>query len=250
MRELERRHWDELVIDYSQLLFMLMGRAFHLLMEQAGGSNVLKEQKLEMQSKKVSLVGIPDRYESGLLKDYKSTSVWAVIRGASPEWIAQINIYAYLLQSCLNVHTSKCMAVAYLRDWSINKAKQGKSYPQCAMTIFDIPLWNSNETEGYIKERIEGHLNAQSLSDDKLPLCTDLEMWEHPTQYAVKKKGVKSARRVLDSESDAKSWINAAIEKGEPASSYSIEVRKGERPRCDNYCFARQFCSQYQGTES
>lgn len=243
MRELERRYWDQLIIDVSELVFMLQGRAFHLLMEQASNANALKEQKLEMQSNTgVTLVGKPDRWESGVLTDYKTTSVWAAIRGTPPEWTAQVNVYAYLLKECLNVHTSSCMAVAYFRDWSINKAKQGGNFPQCAIKSFDLELWNPSVTRSYIQERIQGHQGAQNLSLDKLPPCSSLEMWEQPIRYAVKKKGVKSARRVLDSREAAQEWITANSKENESPDTYSIEERPGERPRCEDFCLVRHVC--------
>lgn len=254
MRELERRHWDELVIDYSDLLFMLQGRAFHLLLEQTKGSNILKEQKLELRSKTgVQLVGIPDRFEvaTGLLKDYKVTSVWAAVRGAPPEWAAQMNVYAYLLKECLNVHTSSCMAVAYFRDWSKNKAKQGGGYPRCAMMSFETQLWNLSDTKAYIEERVKGHLQAQATPTGDLPECSALETWQRPNQFAVMKEGNKKACRggILDSEDQAQAFIkdqHASDAAKKKKFKYSIEVRPGAKPRCEDYCFVRQVCPYIQ----
>ena len=255
MRELERRHWDELVIDYSELLFMLQGKAFHLLMEQAGGSNVLKEQKLEMRSAStnIEIAGILDRFEldTNLLKDYKTTSVWAAIRGAPLEWTEQTNVYAYLLKECLNVHAASCMAVVFFRDWSKNKAKQGKGYPQCALMSFETQLWSFSDTKAYIGERVKGHLEAQNTPTGELPQCSALETWQHPDQFAVIKKGNKKACRggLLDSPEEAQEFIktqqvlDAAKKK---KIEYNIEVRPGAKPRCDDYCFAKQVCPYMQ----
>ena len=244
-RELERRYWNDLVIDASQLIYMLMGRAFHLVAQQAGGSNALIEQKLELKLGKIELVGKPDRVEGDLLKDYKTTSVWAAIRGVSPEWTAQMNVYSYLLKRCLGVHTSKCMAVAYFRDWSINKAKQGGNYPQCALSTFTVPHWPYSQTEEFIKERVEGHIAAQALSSDNLPLCTDSETWRKESKWAVMKKGIKNAKRVLDTQKEAEDWITEHVDSKTPESAFHIEERLGETPRCNDYCFVKQYCSQF-----
>jgi hypothetical protein len=62
-------------------------------------------------------------------------------------------------------------------------------------------------------------------------------MWEKPTTFAVKKEGVKKARRVLKSKSEAKRWIAQNNEKG-----LYIEERPGERSMCLRYCDARTIC--------
>jgi hypothetical protein len=62
-------------------------------------------------------------------------------------------------------------------------------------------------------------------------------MWEKPTTYAIKKEGgmrAKSVHRTLEE-------AEAVLTKG-----YILEVREGERTRCEKYCQVSQFCSQYK----
>jgi hypothetical protein len=52
------------------------------------------------------------------------------------------------------------------------------------------------------------------------------------------KKGRKSALRVLDTEQEAKNWVDNTG-KGE-----YIEHRKGKYTRCEGYCSVAEFCPQ------
>jgi hypothetical protein len=68
-------------------------------------------------------------------------------------------------------------------------------------------------------------------------------MWEKQTTYAVKKIGGVKARNVCSTEEEATSKI------AEYGAGYEIEVRKGERTRCANFCAVRDFCSQWREYE-
>jgi hypothetical protein len=67
-------------------------------------------------------------------------------------------------------------------------------------------------------------------------------MWEKPTMYAVKKVGNKRATRVFETYEEAD--LAANVSHG--GEKYEIEIRPGERTRCESYCLARDFCKQYQ----
>jgi hypothetical protein len=64
-------------------------------------------------------------------------------------------------------------------------------------------------------------------------------MWEKPTSYAIKKDGgvrAKSVHKTLEEAQEALSTLKG----------YSLEVREGERTRCEKYCQVSGFCSQYK----
>ena len=65
-------------------------------------------------------------------------------------------------------------------------------------------------------------------------------MWEKPTRYAVKKKGGVRAKSVHDTEEDAQHILN------QMGKDYFIEIRQGERTRCESYCQVAPFCKQYK----
>ena len=96
------------------------------------------------------------------------------------------------------------------------------------------------QRQKFIEDRIRMHSEAffESETEGDLPPCSTTDMWEKPTTYAVKKEGGVRAKSVHFSKEDAE---NALPEKG-----YFIEVRNGERTRCEKFCQVNSFCSQYQ----
>lgn len=287
-RELIKRHDEEIVVDVADALFTLLGTGFHMLMERDHDPNVIKEGKIECKFGDFTVVGIPDRFEkSGLLKDYKVTSVWAVIDGAKDDWIGQLNTYAFLL-SLKGHKVTELQVNAMLRDWSKGKAKQGGGYPPIAFKSLDIPLWTKEQTKQFVFNGIKAHESAKDIPDDQLPLCTADERWERPTIYAVMKKGKKSAEARFETVFDAEQHIetvgdlsryhidhkktsrsekwnvmkegrkspvksctsgfeaNKEIKRLTSTSKLYIEAREGESPRCEDYCIAKDFCSQYK----
>ena len=77
-------------------------------------------------------------------------------------------------------------------------------------------------------------------TDGELPNCTPEEMWEKPTVWAVRKNGNKRAHSLYETEELA----TAAL--ADLGSNYEIEVRKGERTRCENFCPVNTWCTQYK----
>jgi hypothetical protein len=183
--------------------------------------------------------------------DYKVTSVWSVIYG-KPEWENQLNCYAYLVNdknafNKRNVTNLKICAI--LRDWNRREAERKPDYPQAPIVFVDIPLWDHEKASKYIINRMALHQEAQILYDmhGDLGLCSDEDTWKKPDTWAVKKKGQKRALRVLDTEKDAKEyieWHNKTDDAYIKKTNLEIEFRGGEYTRCGNYCSVADFCKQ------
>jgi len=129
--------------------------------------------------------------------------------------------------------------VAFIRDWSAYQAEKSNSYPQAEVEVIPIPKWSKKKTKEFIKERVRIHQEAvaDQLMGKELKFCSAKERWKQPNKYALKKEGYERAKKVFDSEEEAK----ASLEEG-----YVIEERKGKASRCEgNYCNVAEFCSQY-----
>jgi hypothetical protein len=179
--------------------------------------------------------------ETGLLQDYKTTTVYKFKDGGYPvEFERQLNVYAELLRHNGDKVT-KLQAVSILRDWSKRKAQREKGYPQAQVVVVDLPLWSSDRAVAYIKERVLTH----RLAKYELPECTQEERWATDDTFAVMKHGAKKAKRVLTSREAAEEYVAA-----KPDEELVILKREGESIRCEGYCPVSAFCDQYQKLKS
>ena len=104
--------------------------------------------------------------------------------------------------------------------------------------MLEYPLWSDRQAEEFLLSRIEAH------TDPEPEVCTDHERWFRAGKSAVMKKGRKSALRLLDSHWEAEQWIDENGYSGQ--TNIYIVDRKGEYPRCRNYCSVAGFCPTWQ----
>lgn len=240
---LSRRYWDEIEEDVSERIWALLGKAVHAILEAAQPDNAFTEERLYSRVAGRTISGASDLYHDGVVSDYKVTSIWTKIFGSrSEEWTQQLNVYAYLFRQ-LGFPVNELRIICIYRDWSANKAVQNHRLPQLPVEVIPVPLWSTEEQERFIRERVELLKAAEYLPDAKLSPCSPDEMWEKPTTYAVMKPKRKSALKVCETEIQASMYV-----KDNPNSF--IEVRLGERTRCEQYCSVSRFCNLFQNYRS
>ena len=250
IQRLRRKHWDEIEQDVSEMLWMLLGTALHVVAERSEVAGHTNEERLSVGIDGIMLSGAIDLQkedEDGItITDYKFTSAWALMND-KPEWEQQQNIYKYLVERVKRKPVKALKICALIRDWSRRDAMNKESYPQATIQVIDIPMWSTEKIEAYIKERVELHRQSkvQADWDEELTSCTEEERWIRETKFAVKKEGRKTAIRLLDTEEEAKELLATLP----PTAKGFIEIRKGEAIRCTgNYCGVSKWCSQYQST--
>jgi hypothetical protein len=256
IRLMKEKHDHEIEVDAVDMVWALFGTAVHSVLENSKQSeDIITEERLYSTISGWVLSGAVDRQEIKddqiTIVDYKVTSVWSVIYG-KPEWENQLNCYAYLVNdknafNKRNVTNLKICAI--LRDWNRREAERKPDYPQAPIVFVDIPLWDHEKASKYIINRMALHQEAQILYDmhGDLGLCSDEDTWKKPDTWAVKKKGQKRALRVLDTEKDAKEyieWHNKTDDAYIKKTNLEIEFRGGEYTRCGNYCSVADFCKQ------
>lgn len=247
--QLCKRYDKEIEEDVTNNVWRLIGNNAHYLLERIGDwykkndpGNVLIEKRFYAKVLGWKISGQADLFEikPGIMTDWKVTSVWSVIHGIKPEHEKQLNILAWLARENGINNIKKLQIVALLRDWSKFKVAHGTDYPKCQVAVQEAELRPWSKIKALIEERVALHQTCERISDDRLPLCTAEERWDKDTVYAVKKKGRKTAMRLLSSMELAEQWMKDNG-KGE-----FVEVRKGERTRCEHYCDAAPFCNQYK----
>ena len=240
---LERKNWDNLEVDVSDLVASRYGTAIHDSVEKVPLKDCIQEERLRTEINGYTITGkfdilhkiSNDEYE---LIDVKSTSVWTVIYGSKDiDYITQLSIYRYLARDKYKVSKNARIWFVFT-DWSQSKAKNDPEYPQSRCMMKDINLWSYADTEKYIKSRLALFEEEMNQPEDDLILCSDTDLWAEQEKYAIMKENRKSAIKLHDTKQDAEKHLNTL------GKTYYIEHRPGKVKRC-NYCCASKFCSQY-----
>ena len=241
--QLKRKYWEFIETDASEMIWALFGSAVHNILEHGNGENHIVEQRLgtDVDGWRLSgAIDLQEEDEDGIgIKDYKVTGAWSVMN-EKQDWHNQLNVYAYLVEKEAKKKVKSLQIVAIVRDWAArDTVKEG--YPQSPIATIDIPLWPMAEREQYIRDRVHLHSAAyfEMETNSELPLCSEEDMWEKPTSYAVIKVGGVRAKSVHKTLEEAQHALNQV--KG-----YNLEVRQGERTRCAKYCQVSEFCTQYK----
>jgi hypothetical protein len=227
-------HWGNLYVDVDEKVYSsLFGTAWHKFLASFE-SDALIEKRWSMNRNGVMVTGQTDIFKAGggIIEDNKTQSAWAFVFG-TPSWERQLNIYAELVEE--NGYTVNELWIGcFLRDWSKYEAKKGrnKTYPDHKYHRVRVPLWSKEKRQQYIDERLDLHLNSEDY------VCTDEDRWRRKTTWAVKKTGIKTAKRVLDTKEEAEKWIRDKDPKGD----IFIEKRMGGNVRCESYCSVRSVC--------
>ena len=250
IRVLKNTHKGELTSDVSELLWSLLGRAMHTIVEQGADDQHIAEERLFLEVNGWKLSGGIDLQILGsgadgeqviALSDYKMTSAWSVMN-PKPDWERQLNVYAYLVEKVRGWTVESLTINAIVRDWNKHEAARREGYPATPIVVLPQTLWSPQERERYVLERMKIHQDAETQHDwgEAMPECSDEERWFKPGKLAVMKEGRVRAIKLFDvgqrDEAEA-----LAKEKGA-----KVEERPSENTRCENYCPVSSWCSQYQ----
>ena len=242
---LTKKFEDQIEQDAADMVWSIFGSAVHNVLEHGKDENHIVEQRIHKEYEGWHISGAIDLQvvnpEGIAVKDYKTTTVWAVMN-EKIEWEVQLNIYAGLVEDVKRIPVTDVGIVAIIRDWNRRESTTREGYPEAPIKEIPIRLWSKQERDEFISNRIALHSACEFAieTDGDLPDCTPDEMWEKQTTYAIKKVGNKRAFKVYENEKDALDAI-ADMEK-----TYEIEVRKGERTRCTNFCPVNTWCTQYK----
>jgi hypothetical protein len=236
MIALRRQHEDELEEDAADRIWLLMGSIAHGILERAeAGTDTIRERRYTIRRNGWTISGAFDHLwvSSKTLSDYKVSSVWSAKERGKDEWTQQLNTYALILREH-GFSVEKIQIVLFARDWRMNERRKYDDYPKHQVVILPVPLWESEQTERYIWERVKIH----QLAREFLPHCTPEERWQRPTKWAVMKRGRQTALGVFEEQDKA---VAAALDKPRER---RVEKRPGEPVRCNQYCSVVKWCKE------
>ena len=239
------RHFDEITVDAADSVWAVWGTAVHALLESQPDNN-FHEEYFKVPVSNSYVTGQVDSYdmEHGVINDWKTASVYKVMKADFSDWYKQGMTYAWLLkQNGLDVR--RCRFIALLKDHSMTKAETDSSYPQAPVFTyeFEVTPEELEQAGARITAKVKDIEAAELLSDDDIEPCTAEERWADGEKWAVMKNGRKTAIRVFDTEIDAE---NCA---GELGNSHYVEHRPAVSRKCGKYCLCKDFCSFYRGNK-
>lgn len=203
-----------------------------------GDIPIYLEKRSVKEFKGYKIGGKFDFVADGLLHDNKSTTTMKWQKGSSDrDYQLQGSLYRWLNQDIITEDVIRINFV--FTDWSKLSAMKDPTYPQHRATYKDIPLLSIEETEEWLTKKLDLISKCMQLDNDKLPECSDEELWRTPTKYKYfvnpeSKKATKNFDEYL------KAYRYMSIEK---QGKGIIRTVPGEARRC-NYCSAASICSQ------
>lgn len=250
VRLMREQYDDQIEVDVSEMVWPLMGQAFHYIVEQGADEEHLPEERLFMNINGWTISGGIDLQKVGIgadgtaemiISDYKLTSAWAIMHNKI-DWERQLNCYAHLVEKTKGYKVTGLKIIAVCRDWNRHEAEYKEGYPQAPITVVPQRLWDEAERVSYIEDRVRLHQEAERLHEwgEGHTECSDEERWYRPGKLAVMKEGGKRALRVFDWDARVEA---EAFAKGNKA---FVEERPGTNTRCESFCQIARWCDQFQ----
>ena len=234
-RVLERRHAADLSMDVLDTVPALLGQGLHSILERGAtnGVTAVPEERLATHHDGWLISGKSDLYETTdkILVDYKSSSVWSFIFGKK-DWNDQLNVLRWIRERN-GQRVNGLAIVLFCGDWRRGEALKNPDYPARVVNI-PIPMWTMDEATAYVDARLKLHRDAQ---DGQNVPCSEEERWQKPTSWALVKDGNKRAASLHSTEADAVANLRGG---------QHVEKRPGESVRCNGYCLAASFCTQWE----
>jgi len=210
------------------------------LEESLDGEDVIPiwlEQRACKQVGQYIITGKYDLVMDGILHDFKSTSISTYVYGDRvKEYALQGSIYRWLNPDKIS---AEHIRICYIfLDWKANQA-HNPQYPAEAALYKDIPLLSLQETERWVKARLNALEQAKEKPDDQLPRCNEEELWLAPPvfKYYVNPDKRERSTRNFASLYEARQYMASKGGKG------IVITTQGQPKRC-MYCNAKPHCHQ------
>ena len=203
-----------------------------------GETAVYVEQRVEKIIDDFVISGQYDLVLDGVLNDFKSTSVWTYIFDSSADsYIKQGSIYKWLSPDKI---TSDYININYIfTDWSAAKAREKKDYPQFKALTKKYDLWSIEETENWVRNKLDIYKLHLDTPQEGLPECTDEELWATEETF----KYYKNPNKLDRSTKNFKTMDEALIRKSEDGDVGIIKTVPGTVKHCP-YCPVVNICTQ------
>lgn len=143
---------------------------------------VYMEQRTSKELNGYTISGQFDFLAEAQLEDFKTTGTYTFEKGVNDNKFAlQGSIYRWLNPTLIKKPATK---INYLfTDWSANKALASPKYPQSPVMSVPIKLMSLEETEQYLKNKLNQLDIHKETPETELPFCSAEELWQGEPEY-------------------------------------------------------------------
>ena len=196
------------------------------------------EQRLKRKIGKWTVTGKFDFVGEGKVQDFKSTSTFTYKKQVNADkYTQQGSIYRWLDPKLI---TQDEMDIHYIfTDWKPAMAKTDPAYPPKRFHKQSFPLMSLQETENFIRRKIELIEQFWDAPEDDIPLCDDDELWRSEPIFKYYKNPAKTARSTKNFDTRAEAMIRLA----EDGNVGIVKEVPGQVTAC-KYCPAFAACTQ------
>ena len=179
-----------------------------------------------------------DFVAEGRLEDVKSTSTFTYVNQTNTDKYAlQGSIYRWLNPGII---TQDHMAIQFVfTDFMQAKANADPKYPKRQIEQQLIPLKSIEETDHYVRHKLDMFDRLANAPESDIPKCTDEDLWRKAPVYKYYKDPSKRARSTKNFDNPSEAFARLAKD-----GNVGVVIEKsGEVVAC-KYCNAFAVCKQ------
>lgn len=221
---------DEVAADSSMLPYYIEKRAYRKITTSNGTE--------------VWISGKFDQVFNGQVEDNKTVPVYKYLKMDNSEksdYALQQGMYRWLNPKII---TSDIGRVNFIfKDWKRGDSEYVPGYPPYPVTEMAIQLMSIEDTERFIRNKLDEILAAVQIKNEAdLPRCKDEELWRSPDVHKYY-KNPEAAAEGKRSTKNFDSYPAAMQYKAQQGGLGIIKTVPGEVRRC-SYCDAAPLCTQ------
>ena len=197
------------------------------------------EQRNSIKVNDFTIGGKFDMVADGILHDNKSTSVYTWIYGGrDKDYCLQGSLYKLINKDIIK---EDFIRINYIfTDWQKSAITQNIKYPLNRLVCKDIPLLSLEETQKFVEDKIKQIKLYKDSPEEKLPRCTDEDLWRAEPKYKYYADPTKTSGRSTKNFTSLEEANEYKLAKGNKG---IVIVVPGEVKRCI-YCRAYNICKQ------
>jgi hypothetical protein len=186
-----------------------------------------------------TVTGKTDFIGEGSVQDFKSTSTFTYKKQTNAtKYTQQGSIYRWLAPKII---TSDELQIHYIfTDWMAGKVRSDPNYPPKPIITQRFPLLSLNETESFIRRKLQLIEQYWDAPEEEIPACDDDELWRSEPVFKYYANGYAPGKR---SSKNFDSRQDALIFQSEKGGKGEIVEKPGEVTAC-KYCPAFAACRQ------